>query len=252
MKQDYFLMRLFPLGYRILGALGITEKRAMAFRSGAWSRDLYSSSEAPERNLEALCACITYFILFSVICIPFSLFAGDLFLSAAMFVAVAAVTAEPMRRLYSRSSERRYLIMKDYMQVLLKFSLLINTGMVLSDVFSTVAESRSGQLYDLMKDAGRRTENGMSLNASLAIMSDECGIREIRKFISVISRSSSKGTAELGPTLDALVRETFEKRKTEARKKGETAGQKLLVPIIVMFIGIVMTIVVPVFSSIMI
>ena len=43
--------------------------------------------------------------------------------------------------------------------------------------------------------------------------------------------------------------ESWEEKKHRAKRKGETAGTKLMIPLMIMFVGILFMIIVPIFSN---
>jgi tight adherence protein C len=72
---------------------------------------------------------------------------------------------------------------------------------------------------------------------------------EIRKFASTLIQGLVKGNSELGYMLKVQSREVWSERCHNVRRQGEKAAGKLLIPITIMFIGILIMVIVPIFSS---
>ncbi|MDR2665401.1 MAG: pilus assembly protein TadC, partial [Oscillospiraceae bacterium] len=70
-----------------------------------------------------------------------------------------------------------------------------------------------------------------------------------RKFASTLIQGHIKGNSELAYMLKEQSREVWSDRRHNVRRQGEKAAGKLLVPITVMFIGILIMIVVPIFAG---
>ena len=78
---------------------------------------------------------------------------------------------------------------------------------------------------------------------------DRCSLKAVRKVTSTLVQNMQKGNRELSYFLDEMSREMWEEKKNLVRQKGETAGTKLLIPMGLVFIGILMMIMVPVFGN---
>ena len=78
-----------------------------------------------------------------------------------------------------------------------------------------------------------------------------CHIKEIIKFVSVIILNIRKGGNELVLTLQAQANECWEMRKSAARRLGEQASSKMMLPMAIMMLGIMMVVALPAILSIM-
>ena len=91
--------------------------------------------------------------------------------------------------------------------------------------------------------------NGVSELDALHNFAQRCSVKEIRKFTSILSQNIQKGGSELTMSLRYMNEESWEEKKQRAKRKGETAGTKLMIPLIIMFVGILFMIIVPIFSN---
>ena len=76
-----------------------------------------------------------------------------------------------------------------------------------------------------------------------------CIIPEIKKFTSTIIQGMTKGNSELTAMLQEQSKEVWQLKKQLVRREGEKAASKLLIPICVMFVGILIMIIVPIFTN---
>lgn len=72
-----------------------------------------------------------------------------------------------------------------------------------------------------------------------------CGLRSYTRLCSLLVQNLRKGNAELLARLQEEADAAMELRKDTARKLGEEAGTKLLVPMIMMLIVVMMMITIP-------
>jgi tight adherence protein C len=76
-----------------------------------------------------------------------------------------------------------------------------------------------------------------------------CSIPEIKKFTSTLVQGMTKGNHELVMLLKEQSKEAWEARKFNVKIQGEHAKSKLLIPISLMFLGILVMIIIPIFSN---
>ena len=143
--------------------------------------------------------------------------------------------------------ERREELLLDLPQVLSKMALLINSGMVMREAWVKVSQTGERALYQEMRIASGEMANGASDLEAFRNFADRCSVRSIRKVTSTLIQNMQKGNQELSYFLEEMSREMWEEKKNLVRQKGETAGTKLLLPIAMIFGGILMLILVPVF-----
>lgn len=72
-----------------------------------------------------------------------------------------------------------------------------------------------------------------------------CQVKEVTKFISVILMNLRRGGAEVVPVLKQQGTECWEMRKAAAKQMGEEAGTKILLPLMIMFLGIILIVATP-------
>ncbi len=151
--------------------------------------------------------------------------------------------------LQDKLTARRQELVLDLPQVLSKLTLLVNSGMVLREAWKRVSVTGDRVLYKEMQNTSLEIENGVMESDAYRNFADRCNVKEIRKFASLIIQNLKKGNEELAYFLKDLSDEMWEVKKNEVKQKGEKANSRLLLPMMLIFIGILLMILVPVFQQ---
>jgi len=140
-------------------------------------------------------------------------------------------------------------LLSDFPNAISKLALLTNAGMILKEAWEVTAYTGTGPLYDEMKKVIIDMANGYTEIEAYTEFGNRCMIAEIRKFTSTIVQGITKGNRELVLMLRKQSSEVWESRKHQVRQLGAKASSKLLFPICIMFIGILIMIMVPIFAN---
>lgn len=153
--------------------------------------------------------------------------------------------------------ERKSQLEVDYAQIVNKLTILQGSGMTLLSAWDKIItdyeRNRKKKIrfaYEEMKYARNRMKAGYSETASYLEFGRRCGIHTYIKFANLLEQNIKKGTKGLKDILNAEAREALEERKALARKKGDEAGTKLLLPMGIMLIISIIMILVPALMSI--
>ena len=150
------------------------------------------------------------------------------------------------KKIMKRSEE----MLRDFSEVISKLALLTNAGMILREAWDEVAYTGDSSLYLEMQKAVEEMNNGASETDALFGFGVRCIIPEIKKFTSTLVQGLIKGNAELIFMLKEQSKEVWVAKKQHVRRQGEKASSKLLIPICIMFVGILIMIIVPIFANI--
>lgn len=140
-------------------------------------------------------------------------------------------------------------IARDFPEVLSKLTLLVNAGMIMTEAWAKVSETGESTIYHEMKKTVIEMQNGVSEIDALLGFGNRCLNDDVKKFASTLVQNLTKGNSEL---VDFLKRQTamcWEEKKHSARRQGEAASSKLMLPIGLMFAGILILVIVPVFAN---
>lgn len=154
-------------------------------------------------------------------------------------------------RQQEREKQRSRLLEMEYPDMVSKITLLLSSGMTLQGAFRKVATSyedkhRQGitpemPAYEEMLVTCREMESGVGEGAAYERFGEHCGLSCYRKFGNTLAQNLKKGSRGIVVLLEQEAENAFEERKAAAKRYGEEAGTKLLLPMIIM-LGIVMLI----------
>lgn len=161
------------------------------------------------------------------------------------FVAYYYVMTLPEETLKKKSNE----IMNQFADVVSKLALLVNAGMILKEAWIKVSETGNGELYDEMRRAVNQMNNGLSEVDAYTEFGTRCTSPEIKKFTSTIVQGLVKGNRELVEMIKQQSREIWDAKRHRVKQEGEKAASKLLIPICIMFVGVLIMIIVPIFAN---
>ncbi len=151
---------------------------------------------------------------------------------------------EPKKKIDRRAQE----ILGDFSEVVSKLALLTNAGMILKEAWIEAAKGE-GLIYKEMQASIIEMENGTSEADAIYNFGMRSANQEVKKFCSTLIQGMTKGNRDLGIALQNQSKEVWMLKKHMVRRLGEQAASKLLIPISIMFIGVLIMIIVPVFAN---
>ncbi|MGI6577502.1 MAG: type II secretion system F family protein [Eubacteriales bacterium] len=151
--------------------------------------------------------------------------------------------------LKEKVDRRREQIRKDFPEALSTMTLLVNAGLILDQAWRVTAQSSSGLLYNEMRRATVKIDNGVSRFDAWREFAERCGEPYVDKVISALLQNLSKGNRELVAFLKRVSEESWSERKHSVRRKGETASARMLLPIVLTFVGILIMVMMPIMST---
>lgn len=149
----------------------------------------------------------------------------------------------------SKIKKQSLLYVSDFPDAISTLALLVNSGMVLRDAWSQVAYSNESPLYLQMQKVSEDMGNGMSETDALYAFSIRCATPEIKKFTSFIIQGLEKGNSDLAISLRNQSGELWEMKRQSVLQQGQLAASKLLIPIMVMFVGILIMVMGPIMTN---
>lgn len=140
-----------------------------------------------------------------------------------------------MKRTLSERSEACLVELPDMIS---KLALLVSSGMVLREAWFLIADSKTSPLYELMKKICSDMNNGMSDIDAIHRFGILSNVPEIKKFSSALIQSIEKGGSDLVSFLMQQSTEIWSQKKQIMLQRGEKAASKLVLPIGLMFVGV--------------
>lgn len=168
-------------------------------------------------------------------------------------------TADTQKKKEQRKKEIRQMKF-DYPQVINKFSLYIGAGMTARRAWMQIVKEYEKEksylgkrfVYEEMKYTMNELKNGRPEGECYEAFGRRCGSPVYRKFGMLLSQNMRKGTKGLTNLLQREAQEAFEERKNMAKKLGEEAGTKLMIPLFLMLAVVFVIVTVPAFLTIQI
>ncbi len=159
------------------------------------------------------------------------------------------------RTLEDKIRKRSEELMIDYTEIVSKLCLLYDAGLSVLKAWERIVadHERKGKqrfAYQEMKLVLEKIRSGESERAAISEFGKRCGLHSYIKLANILEQNIALGSKGMKQSLKTEVEEAFEERKRLARKKGEEASTKLLVPMVLMLIVVLVIIAVPALMSI--
>lgn len=248
-EKEYPLKEIYGLGYGVLETVHYSYKSKRDRKLRQELEVLYDRkySEFYLRTIHSqqiTIAATVFVISFALYCFASditALIVGFAFAGLAYYY-FGTVTR---KKILKRSDE----LLHDFSEVVSKLALLTNAGMILREAWQEVAFAGTSTIYIEMQTAVIEMNNGVSEVDAIYNFGSRCIIPEIKKFTSTIVQGVTKGNSELTAMLQEQSAEVWQLKKQLVRRAGEKAASKLLIPICIMFVGILIMIIVPIFTN---
>ena len=248
-EKEYPLKEIYGLGYAVLETIKYNYK-SKGDRKLRQQLDVLYGSKYCEYYLRvihsqqitmAMTVFVFAFALYGLSSEILALVVGLVFAGLAYYY-FGTVTA---KKILKRSEE----LLHDFSEVVSKLALLTNAGMILREAWQEVAFGGEGVIYTEMQTAVNEMNNGVADVDAIYNFGTRCIIPEIKKFTSTIIQGMTKGNSELTAMMQEQSKEVWQLKKQLVRREGEKAASKLLIPICIMFVGILIMILIPIFTN---
>lgn len=172
-------------------------------------------------------------------------------------VVLPAVSSD--QKLKRQQDEKQKQLLEDYPSLVAKLTVLIGAGMTVrraweriwADYTGTEAASDRGKrpAYEEMGYALHCMEGGMYENSAYRAFGQRCGLYCYIKLGNLLEQNLKKGSRDLLLLLRQESEAAFREQKDHARRLGQEASTKLMLPMFMMFGIVVAIVIVPVFLS---
>lgn len=172
----------------------------------------------------------------------FLMLAVGIFLS----VVIAAYCLENMKNTLAKRTEE---CEAQLAEVVSTMAILVNSGMVLREAWNMVADNGTGAFHELMRKAGEDMKNGYSDADAIFLFGRASNSAEIKKFTIALLQSMEKGGAELSGFLAQQSSELWNAKRQRMLQAGEQGAAKLLLPIVLIFVGVIIIVITAAFAG---
>ena len=150
--------------------------------------------------------------------------------------------------------KRREMIILEYPDFAVKYALLNEAGLTHRQIVDRLGsefekKKKSNPIYEEIHKVSIDVKGGLPLTDALESMSKNCGVREITYFVGLINRNIKKGGREVSVELRKAANESSSEKREKIRRKAETAGTRLLIPMVLLLIIVFALIMIPAFDS---
>lgn len=249
-KDVFLLPELFFIGYGVIELFRIDIYGSRGQKRMKLLRELMPAGDVAFYYYTTLASQITYILTIIPLALLVSAFSEDYVIALIGTVLAVVLVIYMDYDTDSKVEKRRSEILSDFPHMLSQMVLLINAGMTLRDTLKKVSEGKEECLYKEIGITLNDINNGMSEFEALKAFSDRYNILEIKKFTTTILQNLEKSGSELGNILAEMSSTIWLERSNKVRQMGEAASSKLMIPIMIIFIGILLMVMVPIFSSI--
>lgn len=161
------------------------------------------------------------------------------------------------QEVYKEAEKRKEELQREYPEIVSKLTLLLGAGMTLRKAFERIAltylKNGKGQkkryVYEEIVILYHEIAGGVSEIKAYENFGKRCNVQAYLKLSTLLTQNIQKGSVGLLQLLNEEAKEAFQMRKNSARKKGEEAGTKLLIPMTLLLMVVMVIIMVPAFLS---
>lgn len=155
-------------------------------------------------------------------------------------VLAAIITFISEKELGKRMERKTRSIQLEIPDFINKLALLINAGMNLRKAWQKAADDsrKSTPLYIEARQVSEEISSGRPELTSYENFAKRCGIPEITRLVTVIVQNIKRGNSDMVSVLRISANECWQMRKNAARRLGEEASTKMLLPLMLMFVAI--------------
>ncbi|MEG1780483.1 MAG: hypothetical protein RR242_04160 [Clostridium sp.] len=174
-----------------------------------------------------------------------------------LMIAILIPLKERQDKQEERKKRERQLLL-DYSEVVSKLVVFLGAGLPIRKAWEQIVtdyeekiqnEAERRCAYEEMKNAYYLMNRGVSEMRAYEEFGNRCRILPYRKLAGILEQNIKNGTGNIGSILEIEMQEAFEQRKILARRMGEEAGTKLLLPLFMMLSVVMVIISMPAFLS---
>lgn len=160
-----------------------------------------------------------------------------------------------------QKQEKQKQMLLDYPEIVSQFTMLMEAGMTAKNVWRKLAgdylitkqmTGRERAAYEEILYTWKEMESGIPEGECYERFVRRCNLMPYRKLGSMLSQNLKKGTRGMGDMLHMEAVQAMEDRKSNARRLGEEAGTRLLIPMLMMLVIVLTIVIVPAFLSVQI
>ena len=160
--------------------------------------------------------------------------------------------------LHGKTGKRDNSMLMEYPVLINRITLYLGAGMTIKGAWNKIAKDYNRQkkltkekkyTYEEMLFSCYEMQCGISESNAYERFAERCGLQPYTKLAGLLTQSTRRGNVALISDLQKEAENAQEIRRNMARKKGEEAGAKLLIPMVMMLAIVMILIMFPAFFS---
>lgn len=165
---------------------------------------------------------------------------------------------EKMKEQNAKKQREQFLLL-DYSEIVSKFMVFISAGMTIRTAWERIVVGYENTIqggtrkprpaYEEMCHTISQLKSGMAEGRAYGEFGRRCGLQPYVKLAALLEQNRKTGSKNLKAALELEMVTAFEQRKNLAKKLGEEAGTKLLLPLFLMLGVVMVMMVVPAFLA---
>lgn len=182
---------------------------------------------------------------------------------AAIILLLAFLTAATVYCMKDYDLHKQVLLRQEemfecYPEIVNRLVLYVGAGMTVRNAWRKIALDyerakkqgrRKGYIYKEMLFACYEMDSGIAEGDAYERFGRRCGIQQYIKLATLLVQNMQKGNSTMLAQLKEEAETAFTQRMSQARKKGEEAGTKLLMPMMLLFGMVMVLIIIPAFGT---
>jgi tight adherence protein C len=151
------------------------------------------------------------------------------------------------KELEKKVSQRKRQIIVDLPDFINTLALLINAGLQFTQGVDKIVKenNQKGPLYKELTILLTEVKAGKPISQAYEDMAQRCKVPEVTRFVSTIIPNLNRGRSDFVHVLRTLAQEAWAKRKDIAKKQGEEASSKLVIPMVMVFLAVSIIVLAP-------
>ena len=160
-------------------------------------------------------------------------------------------------KLKQKDKQRKEELLREYPGMISKFTMLLGTGTTVRNAWEKIVQNYELQkeqlgkqaVYEEMSHTYREMQGGVSEAEAYEKFGKRCELTVYVKFGTMLAQNLRKGSKGISEILRMEAIQSFENRKSTAKRLGEEAGTKMLMPMVGMLVVVLVMIMIPAFLT---
>lgn len=125
--------------------------------------------------------------------------------------------------------------------------ILSGAGLTLRAALLKIAAEMPAEtpLYEMLEKVAEKMDHGASDEEALDLLTTQCNMPEMRRFVSVILQNMHRGGSDVLTALREIGKELWSARKAAAQRLAEETSTKLLFPMVLMLLAVIILAIAP-------